>query len=175
MGLGFDLQAEAVTELQGSLLDGIEGRLKPQPERVCRYPGAIAWDTCDCAGMLAITTSRLYLTQTFPAEAQGTGSPCDGGDLAVELQVQVVRCAPTPDEDGNPPTVEALHLAAAQLNADAWELRAGATCALRGLRRQREIEGYRVGAVTTIGPEGGCVAVALPLLVALDGTCPCDG
>jgi hypothetical protein len=157
------------------LVDAVAARLHPPPGRACVVPGEIAWDACDCDGMVAASVARLYLTSSFPAEASaGITSPCDAADLAADIVLEVVRCAPTPDAEGNPPGCAELTSAAVQVAIDAWEARLAAWCALRDLRTARRIEGFRVAAQPTLGPQGGCVATRLPVTVAVAGGCGCE-
>jgi hypothetical protein len=157
------------------LLDGITAHLTPTPGRVCVVPGAIAWDSCDCDGMAAATIARQFLTSSFPAEASALiGSPCDAADLAADIIVQIVRCAPGPDDDGNPPTCAQLDTAAVQVAGDLWTSRLAAYCTLRELRRARQLEAFRLTGQTVLGPEGGCVASQLGVTVALVGGCGCQ-
>ena len=166
----------AFYELALVLLAGVAERLAPVPSRRCVTAGEIAWDTCDCDGMLAVSIGRLYVASAFPTEqAGGTGSPCDGGDLTGELTIQVVRCAPGPDGDGNPPTCQQLESMAEQHARDAWLARQGAWCTLKELRRGRLIEAFRLTSAPPRGPQGGCLAAELGATVAVAGGCGCDG
>jgi hypothetical protein len=162
----FHLVAQAV-------LDGVLARLQPPPGRACVVPGAIAWDACDCDGMVAVSVTRTFLSSSFPAEAAAISTPCDAADLAADLQVQVLRCAPTPDEEGTPPGCEQLTAAALQVVTDAWQARLGAYCTLRDLRVAKRIEAFRVASQPVLGPEGGCCGSQLALTVATRGGCGC--
>jgi hypothetical protein len=165
----------AFHELAQALVDAIADELDPEPGRVCVVPGEIAWDTCGCDGMLAASLRRQFLTSSFPAEASAQiGSPCDAADLAADIIVQVVRCAPTPDDEGNPPSCEQLEEAALQVAVDAWNMRRAAYCALAALRRTRMVEAFRLTGQAVLGPQGGCVAVQLGVTVAVSGGCGCD-
>lgn len=145
--------------------------------RACIVPGAqVAWDDC-CAGQLTVAVIRTYLSDNFPAEysaaPQVLASPCGPPWLVAELAVQAIRCTPTVDDQGQPPSCQALDASAAGLLADAWQVRQGVTCRLAELFADDQLVDYRVSAQMTLGPEGGCVGSQLGLLVCLDNTCPC--
>jgi hypothetical protein len=151
----------------------------PQLARACVVPGAaIAWD--DCCGQLAVAVSRTYLSDNFPLEFAagpqqlGAGSPCGPAWLVAELAVQVVRCAPTLDDAGNPPSCIALDTSAQETLADAWLVRRAVTCRLAQLADVDQLVDYRVGAQLLLGPEGACVGSQLPVLVCLDNACQCE-
>lgn len=149
------------------------------PDRAGVVPGAIAWDACDC-GQLAVALTGTWASESPPAAAaEGAATsmmPCGPAYVVGAYVVQVARCAPTLDDAGNPPSVEAEEQAAAQLTGDAYAVRAGVRCALEPLRRADDIAGWQARAVTVQGPEGGCVGIELAVTAWVLNDCPeCNG
>jgi hypothetical protein len=178
---GPDAFHEIAAELLAAAAVELDNSPGGRPGRVCVVPGAIAWDDCECAGgQLAVAVLRLYRTAQFPLDLGGgpgtTGSsaPCDAALLAAELLVQVIRCAPLPDEQGTPPTCEALDRSARQVHADAWHVRLGVGCRLRDLHDADQIMDYTLGTQPIVGPEGGCVGSQLAVIVAIPDACGCE-
>lgn len=160
------------------LVSGIQARLAPPAGRAGLVPGAeIAWDACDCDGQLAVAIPRVYPSESFPVQASGAlPSPCAVPLLIAELTVQLARCAPVPDEHGNPPTDATLTGAADQLEVDRWTTWQAVRCELDGLKRLGDAPGEGIDDwawtdTTTLGPTGGCVGVEHHLLVSVLTDC----
>jgi hypothetical protein len=153
---------DAFYQIALAVAQGVADRLDPAPERSGVVPGAIPWDACDC-GQLAVSLAGTFPANSPPVElAEGSaGGPCAAAFLVASYAVQVARCAPVVDEQGNPPSVEAQEEAARLVAGDAWAARLGVRCALEALRRADDIAGWRAGPVAVQGPEGGCVGVEL--------------
>lgn len=79
-------------------------------------------------------------------------------ELAITVQVGIVRCFPVP-EDGSAPTHEQHAEAFAEQMADALALHAAAVCCPSG----HEVA---VGSWSPIGPDGGCLGGTWSLRVA---------
>lgn len=144
-------------------------------DRFCRLvPGEIAWDQCDC-GLFSQTITATYPSDTFPAPANDQPQTECGPLLIVySVTAELVRCAPTVDDDGTAPTCDRLEDAARTLECDRQALRLGITCALNELRDTDRIIEFTVGAATTTGPQGGCVGVSLPYQIGVPNVC-CNG
>jgi hypothetical protein len=164
------------------LVAGIQERLDPPAGRAGLVPGAeIAWDACDCDGQLAVAIGPVYPSVAFPTpatgrDAPGGRSPCDVPLQVATLTVQLARCVPGPDDQGNPPTDEALTQAATDLEHDRWTSWQAVRCVLDGLKRLGDqpgdgIDDWHWTDTTTLGPTGGCAAIEHHLLVALLTDC----
>lgn len=136
------------------------------PERACVVPGQIAWDGCDC-GLLAATVERIYQSDAPPGAAEIV-PPCPPGMLGADILLQVVRCAPNPDDRGNPPSCAALDTAAQTVLTDAYELGRGVSCALADMADDDDIDSYLVRPATFLGPQGGCVGAEIRASVLID-------
>lgn len=154
------------------------------PCRVCVVPGAPAWDSCgdpctgDVGGQLSVSVVRMYAStfDGFPLESrviQGLRGCVPPPFTAVELTVTLLRCAPTFDESGCPPSCEDLAEAARILHVDMVTVEDALLCCLPGTDPTRP-RGRRfvMGVQRTLGPEGGCVGLEQRVTVGLPG-CKC--
>lgn len=147
--------------------DAVYAELTTKPDRHGVVPGAIAWDECDC-GLLAVSVAQVYPSETFPDPlTRKVGSVCDAPWEVAELVVQVVRCAPNPDDNGNPPTVAELDASAQEVLRDAYEMLRAVSITLCEMNRDRDIADFMLRPLTAQGPSGGCVGNELRALVAL--------
>lgn len=136
------------------------------PDRACVVPGQIAWDGCDC-GLLAATVERIYQSDAPPGAAEVI-LPCPPGMFGADILLQIVRCAPNPDDRGNPPSCAALDAAARTVITDAYELGRGVSCTLEDMAGDEEIVSYLVRPVGFLGPQGGCVGAEIRASVFID-------
>lgn len=162
------------------LLDTAAG----EPARSCVTAGAVAWDDCEC-GQLVVSIVRDFLSNSFPAQsadiATSSRAQCGGSPLlVVEYNISILRCVPGTDDNGNPPSCEALDLAAQHATEDAWAVRHATWCCLNELRKTKdennftEIVDFIVLDQTFVGPQGLCGGSALRALVAINNACICD-
>lgn len=161
-----------VTGVGQCVVDELDGSLGGVPSRVCLVvPGEIAWDGCDC-GMFAQTITGDVPSNTFPAPAVDirTG-PCGPNLLVYSVTAQLLRCIPTLDDNGNPPTCDALLAAAQVTEDDRTRLRTAVTCCLREMHTAVEIYNFAVGATTSVGPQGLCGGVQITYQFALGNVC----
>lgn len=164
----YDVSSILVTGINEALLESPAG----QPERACVVPGDIAWDGCDC-GQLAISPQFWSVTDTFPEANQfgGSGSlgtPCNMPWLVATIEIQIVRCAPSPDGNTFEVSCAALDVAAEILIADAYITVTRAIEELCALKENDDIVDYLVTDQRTVGPGGGCVGTGLAVQVAVD-------
>jgi hypothetical protein len=150
-----------------ALEQAVYAELTETPARHGVVPGAIAWDECDC-GMLAVSVGQIYLTEQFPDPAQRrAGNACDAPCEAAEIIVQVVRCAPNPDDQGNPPTTTALDTAARTVLQDAYEMMRALSVTLCQMNEARDISDFILRPLNPQGPSGGCVGNEVRAMVSL--------
>ncbi len=118
------------------------------------YPGVglVAWD--DCCGQLVVTPERIYRTQEFPLE-DTTDARCSAGTIAVDLLASLVRCVPTLDDSGRPPTPAALSAAHKRVLDDAAIIWTAMSCPL-----DPSMEWDRASLSQVFsGGEGGCITI----------------
>jgi hypothetical protein len=149
------------------LEQAIYEELTVTPARHGVVPGAIAWDDCDC-GLLAASVGQIYPTEQFPNPAQArVGNSCDAPWEAAEIIIQVVRCTPCPDDNGNPPTVAALDASAREILTDAYETMRAMSTTLCQMNKDREISDYLMRTLVPQGPSGCCGGNELRAVVSL--------
>lgn len=139
--------------------------------RAVIMPGAIAWDNCESyCGLLAVSLTRIYLTDDFPIEIGTTGfdpGRMHGTVLTAEMTIQAVRCAPAPAVGATAPPVAALEASSAQVVDDAWMVFCTLGNTLADLEASGAILHYLVRQTQTVGPEGGCVGSETPFSVGV--------
>lgn len=138
--------------------------------RTVIMPAAIAWDECDSdqCGLLAIAQTRIFLSDDVPNEA--VLANIDNASLLLgDFVVQAIRCAPMPDEKGNPPGVDALERSAAQISTDQTLVFCTVTDTLQRLSSDMTgyVIDYVIKASMMAGPEGGCVGSELGFTVGV--------
>lgn len=154
-------------EVASRLEQAIYEALTVSPVRHSVVPGAIAWDACDC-GLLAVSVGTIYPTEIFPNPALArVGNACDAPLEAAEIIMQIVRCAPNPDDNGEPPTTTQLDTSAREVLTDAYEMMRAVSTKLCEMNKAREISDYVMRPLTPQGPAGGCVGNELRAVVAL--------
>lgn len=179
--------AETVLACVCMALDDVAAEVEGQPGcpcRACVVPGTPAWDDCSdpCSGddgpggQLTVNFARIYGTSRFPQEeidnVQGTRGCQPPATMAAEMVVTLLRCVPTVNENGCPPTCEELSAAARVTHVDAATVYNALMCCLpkTGGRRGRR---FLMGQQKIIGPQGGCVGIEQRVIVALPGCAPC--
>lgn len=137
--LGQDLLAAVVDHFTDETID--------LPER--RYV-TIGAPAIDCE-QVVVSVSQFF--SGLPGAAY-VGPLVPGVTSSVEFAVSVVRCVATPDDRGNPPTVEDLATDAQALLADADTLRAAMFIAKKDgvFDNCNDIV---IAETTAVGPEGG--------------------
>jgi hypothetical protein len=136
------------------------------PDRSSVVPGAIAWDACDC-GLLALSVARIYLSDAFPQPLTARVGACDAAWDVAEIVVQLIRCAPNPDDQTLVPTIADLDASAQEILTDAYGLLKAVSVKLCEMKADREIIDFFLNPLTAQGPSGGCVGNELRFLVAL--------
>jgi hypothetical protein len=166
--LGFHSVAQLlVTNIADVLADSLGGPV----QRACVVPGEIVWDGCNC-GLLAVSVRRWFLTDDFPDTTtafSGTqrSTPCDLPWLVGDFHIQVVRCAPIPDNNALSVPCPELDVAAQVLISDAYVTITEVISTLCELRESDQIIDYVMGDQETQGPAGDCVGTLLTAQVAL--------
>jgi hypothetical protein len=138
------------------------------PAEICLRAGDVAYDIgpngdlC-CSGLAWVKLRRYFQSDSLPNPIT-TDAKCNHTRWALELEMGVLRCYPSGDAEGNPPSCAEHEAAVVQLDEDAQAMRQ-ALCCFRGTPFAREVV---AGEYTTDGPLGGCIAGIQPLFVLLD-------
>lgn len=154
--------------LGGALVTAVTAGLTVQVARAGQVPGEIAWDSCTCAGTLAVTVPRIFRSESFPEETEApVGVSCQAPYEVAEYTVSIIRCSPVPTGQEQAPTVAELDNTAGLLLQDMTETMAALHFYLCGLKRDDEITDFMVTPAESAGPEGACVGFNLRVRIAL--------
>ena len=145
------------------------------PGRQLVTQGQIAWDGCDCSGQLALTINRTYPSRGFPTDSSNIKTNCNEAVVIASMSIQLVRCYPGPDQNGNPPTPQALTDATTRSLQDKFIVRSTLKCILDSMYKasQQVIADYIVLDQTPLGPQGNCTGWQTNFLVGWTGGCGC--
>ena len=121
------------------------------PEAVLEMDGCCYQDTPDGPRHGQAWARIAGITPAQPR----SGSPCPDDVYMVTVELGVVRCAPTVDDDGNAPSCEELESSAYGQMLDSKAMRLAATCC-DGLDARRVTVGQWVPLA-----DGGCVGGTL--------------
>lgn len=159
------------TGLAADSIGGVPANMRIVP----LYPGRqIPWDECQC-GQLALAITRVYGSDVFPNVSTGHNQKSCGPQMQVaEVVVQVARCVPGPDTNGEPPAPADLYAAALSIESDRAAVLAALACCLETLYGQRRLFAWAIGESATVGDLGGCVATETTFYLGLRN-CLCGG
>ncbi|MFB8402211.1 hypothetical protein [Streptomyces sp. NPDC055912] len=157
------------------------------PCRACVVPGPPAWDCCDepcdtdgvgAGGQLTVHVARIFATSSFPVDdrvVQGGRNCQPPAATGVELVVTLLRCAPTMDERGGPPSCEDMAAAARIVHVDTATIYNALLCGLPTTGTRRRGPTFFLGAHKVLEQQGGCMGVEQRVTVALPGCgCPSE-
>jgi hypothetical protein len=171
----------AILEVAGIIVSGCAAALATQSSggvvnRSLVTMGEVAWDNCQC-GQLALTITRIYLSQTFPQDASRQQTRCPTGYVVADCSLSIVRCVPGPDLNGNPPDAAALTTAAGIELQDAFVTWGMTECILMSLYSSTPygIMEYVMLDQTSLGPLGSCAGTALNFKIGFNRTGICCG
>lgn len=176
-----------------SFLDDARDRNADYPGCPCHasvVPGSSGlqvWDHCcdDCGGEpngeLIITVDRIYPSSTFPESDENlfnsTFDACKPpANIGVDLTLRIMRCYPTMDERGYPPSVEQKERVGRVAMIDMWTLFRATWCCLSQeipTLHPRKKRKFVLKDHVAIGPAGGCVGSQLNVITTLDDNCLC--
>lgn len=157
----FKLIADAALDALNTAL----AALPSPPSRVGVVAGAIAWDSCGECGQLSVTLARVFLSNTFPNPDIAAQGNCGSTYLCAGYAAAIVRCWPSQDEGGQPPSVLAEDRAAQIVMDDAETAVPALACALEELVGTHTIDEYAVGLGPIVGPTGGCIGTQIDFTV----------
>ncbi|MEC3994984.1 hypothetical protein VSR01_16185 [Actinacidiphila sp. DG2A-62] len=182
--------AETVLGCVCATLDTTAAEVPGQPGcpcRACVVPGPPAWDGCTdpCGGgegpggQLTVHVARTYPSTAFPIEdrqVQGARGCTPPATTAVDLVVTLLRCAPTVDDTGCPPSCDELAAAAQIVHVDLTSIYNALLCCLPSTGTRRRGPQFALGQGRVLEPQGGCMGVEQRVTVALPNCgCPAEG
>ena len=138
------------------------------PQRSFIAPGnPPAWDVC-CSSGQGEGMAWVQITEVFPADnfpaAQTGAMRCNYAEQGVRLNVGVLRCAATLDDQGRPPSTQRLMTDAAKVQRDRAIVNEAIRCCFLA---DAEPGTFVVGTFTPLGPQGGCVGGSTSLQIAV--------
>lgn len=162
----FYLIAQEVLDCACEALTGQDASC-PCPCRKFVTVGQPVWDQCCDGGQLAVFMERVYVASTFPA-ANNTAITC-AAPLIGEFTLQLIRCVPTMDDQGHPPTPDDLTASAQAIYSDMYITFRAVLCCLAAYRKYRNFT-MRDGRF--VGPQGGCAGFEIKFAVELTDPIP---
>lgn len=122
--------------------------------------GDVVWDSCE-ESMAWARVLRIFPSTVLP-EQDNSLVPCVT-TWAAEFEIGVLRCDPcNPQEDGQLPPCDCQAAKASLLLSDTAAIRRALACCLDDGQLF-----YVPGAITTVGPAGGCVGVTGTFVAAV--------
>lgn len=134
--------------------------------------GEHAWDNCQC-GLLVVSETRRFGSRDFPLEEIDREAECGEPWLVVDYLLSLTRCVPVPDDQGNPPSIEALQASAEQLSADMTTVRRAVQCCLDEAYRTNTLLAWQLGPQSVVGPLGDCAGFTLQIFAGWTNDCGC--
>lgn len=165
MIFSLDAMWSVLQTIRDCALEGMTSTPAGAPGRACVVPGEIVWDECTC-GLLAVSWRLMGTGPAFPIiDAETPQSNCGSRAMTVQVTVAALRCAASPDDNGNAPTCAQLEDGAFQMLADATAVRDAVTCCLRDMYDDLTIADFALGQTLPAGPEGACEGSTLDMFI----------
>jgi len=164
---------EAKLAILACAADGVDHEGALALARVYVAPGEVAWDAC--CGQLTVSEVRRYPSTVFPVDEVDHTQECGANYLTVALLVTLLRCAPTPQYEGVPPTTTELQACAQQLDKDMGDLLRAVQCCVAGYADAYQLTTWEIGPQEVIGPQGGCIGTTLAVSLGFPNGCGCAG
>lgn len=151
------------------LADCLDVTLTRYGQPVCRTyiapGGPPAWDVCcDCGigeGSAWVQVARVFPTDNFPTQLT-QAVRCRPGEFAAVINVGVLRCAATIDDNAEIPSAERLTADALKVQTDRVAIYDAFTCCFM---EDKEPGTNVIGAWTPLGPSGGCVGSSVEFTI----------
>lgn len=142
------------------LRDCLEGTLQVNDVAAVRTfiaaGGPPAWDIC-CQVGLAEGQAWVQLQSVVPTLNFPMPAPPGRGfaEWAVSVNLGVLRCAAVPDDQGNPPSEQAIANDVLKVSRDRLLMQQTVECCF--IQELYDPDVCMIGAWTPLGPQGGCV------------------
>lgn len=156
-------------ELQDCLCESLKASLGGPVCRCILVAGQqAAWDNC-CQGQAWIRVESVFPSQSFPSPDTGAFR-CGHEMMAATLELGVIRCAPSFDDDGNPPSIAAIEQSFRVVHSDRVRMLRAVTCCF-----DPQCQVVEIGAWQPLGESGGCVGGTMQLSISFNNcSCCCD-
>ena len=163
--------APVVTGVGQCVVDALDQTPAGAPSRQCLLlpTQSIPWDNCDCDGQIALAIQNVYGSKRFPTPADATldWSPCGPPWQVAQVMLSVVRCVPTMNDQGIPPSCPDELAAAVTLENDRTAIRHALACCLTDLKDANTIGAWALNPSVTVGELGGCAGVETTFLIGM--------
>lgn len=137
-------------------------------EDACVVWGNITWDNC-CPGQLRVAFAHQFPSSRFPnPDFQPT--VCNTYERATDYLISVLRCAASPNAQGEPPPCTSLDKEAQIASADGDAIWRAVRCCFMNTDFN-----YTIRSLDPLGPRGACRGVQLLVTVGLRDACSCSG
>lgn len=133
----------------------------PCPCRSYVSVGQPAFDDC-CEGQLVVWIERVFWQDIFPN--QTTQAAICAGQLAADIAVQYLTCAPMIKDDGSAPSGPELSESARRVGQSWYIANKAIACCLSQARKHRL---YVIKDSRPVPPSGGCVGWQTTLTIQL--------
>jgi hypothetical protein len=149
------------------------------PTRYCKLvpSSTIPWDNCDCGGQLALAITQVYGAATFPQPfTGGTWADCKPRWWVAQVLVSVTRCHAAIDDQGRPPSCDAVFADAVILEHDRQAVRQAIACCLSEVfdNQQPTLGAWALGPSLTLPELGGCGGSETTFWIGVNA-CVCPG
>lgn len=158
-----------VTGIAECIVERLEATTAGAPNRVCIYPGEVAWDACEC-GMLALTTTQIFPSNSFPAMGADMISDCGYSYMVANLEITMLRCIPQGDGKRSPTCAQLGDATRTQYD-DAFAVWQGTLCCLKLLKQNHFVQEFTLNTQTFVGPQGMCGGSLLNVSLGYLGPC----
>lgn len=130
------------------------------------------FDNC-CAGTAWLLVQEVYPSDAFPSQ-NGDRVRCDTHSQAATIELGVVRCAPSVDDRGNPPTLHQKEQSARVIHSDRVRMMKAVRCCFTP---EQGCDDIVFGGWVPVSEQGGCIGGSMTVTISL-GTygceCECD-
>jgi hypothetical protein len=171
-----------VTGVGSCVIGALEQTPAGAPCRQCTlYPSSqIPWDNCGpcteaCEGQVALAITGVYGSDQFPRPLNGASwRKCSHRYEIVRFIVQVTRCLPGADDEGNAPGCDLELAAAVRLENDRTATRQAIACCLASANQSTPalVSEWVIGETTTLPESGNCGGILTEVLVGVQ-SCLC--
>ena len=167
-----DALIDPVVPIVSGLLTCANDELERFGVPVCRAfwapSGQIPWDACGktadgAEGQLWVAVESVFPTDSFPSPVAGAHR-CTPSGYGLNLQVGVLRCAHTVDDQGNAPSAEQISSDALKVSNDRAILEQAILCCF--VDEDTDPGMFRLGNWEPMGPGGGCTGGRWRMAVA---------
>lgn len=154
--------SDILSAIQCCWCELLESSLGGAPAACCITAGAPSIPEC-CGGYAWVRFTGAYPSITFPSHASQPNRACVE-QWALQVEVGITRCAPTPCDVLGNSCCDAEANASAIMLDDLQQIRKLFTCGCLGI----PVDSIIIGNVTVYGPEGGCLGITATATIRSD-------